>query len=191
MRPVARLLSLTTRASLAVGCLATLLMMLHVSADIAARQLTSWRVPATLETVTYVYMVLIAFLPLAMVQAKRQQIVVELFTELLPPRVLALLDGVVGVVGCVFIAGVTWFSAKLAWNQTLIWEAAPSMTAPVPIWPVRWMLVLGWALLALHLAVQTAAYLAQAATGRAPAFLKTYGADYEEPLPAAAAGQGT
>ena len=170
MRVLGRALALTTSASLALGCLATFLMMLHVSADIIARQLTSWRVPATLESVTYIYMVMIAFLPLAMVQARRQQIVVELFTELLPPRLTALLDGVVGLIGCAFLAGVTWYSAGLAWKQTLIWEAAPSMAAPVPIWPVRWMLVLGWALVTIHLLLQSAAHLVTAVTGRSPVF---------------------
>lgn len=175
-----RLLTLLTSASLALGCLATLLMMLHVSADIVARQLTSWRVPATLETVTYVYMVMIAFLPLATVQARRQQIAVELFAELLPPRVIACLDAVVGLIGGVFVIGLTWFSTKLAWEQTLIWEAAPSMSSPVPIWPVRWMLVLGWLLVCLHLLLQSWINAVAALTGRPAAFGP--GADDDAPL---------
>lgn len=166
MRSAARLLSFTTHASLVLGCVATLLMMLHVCADIVARQFTIWRVPGTLETVTYVYMVMIAFLPLAMVQARRQQISVELFVELIPPRVLALLDGVVGLIGTGFLMVMTWFSLGLAWSQTLIWEAAPSMTAPVPIWPIRWLLVLSWTLVCIHLAVQTIESLTLAWSGR-------------------------
>lgn len=166
MRAAARLLSFTTHASLVLGCVATFLMMLHVCADVLTRQFTTWRVPGTLETVTYVYMVVIAFLPLAMVQARRQQISVELFVELIPPRMLALLDGLVGLVGTVFLIVMTWFSLRLAWSQTQIWEAAPSMTAPVPIWPVRWLLSLSWILVCIHLAVQTVESLTHAWTGR-------------------------
>jgi len=170
MHKAHRILNILDMATLTLGCMAVLLMMLHVSADIVARQVTSWRVPATLETVTYIYMVMIAFLPLAAVQARRQQIAVELFAELLPARVIFFTDALVGLIGGLFVLGLAWFSTALAWEQTLIREAAPSMASPVPIWPVRWMLVLAWVLVSLHLLIQAGMNLRAALTGRAAEF---------------------
>jgi TRAP-type C4-dicarboxylate transport system permease small subunit len=166
MNFLARLLKPLSTGTLALGCTATLLMMLHVVADVVARVVFKIPLGGTLETVTYIYMVAVVFLPLAMVQRKRQQIIVELFSQVLPPRVLALLDGVVGALACVFMVALAWYSAHEAWAQTLIRETAPSPTNPVPIWPARWMVVVGAALVALYLAIQAADDLCMAATGR-------------------------
>jgi TRAP-type C4-dicarboxylate transport system permease small subunit len=160
-----RLLNPLSTATLALGCTATLLMMLHVVVDVTARVVFKSPVGGTLETVTYIYMVAVVFLPLAMVQRKRQQIIVELFSQMLPPRVLALLDGVVAAVACVFMLALTWYSGHEAWAQTLIRETAPSAQNPVPIWPARWMVVAGGALVACYLAIQSAADLRLAFTG--------------------------
>lgn len=160
-----RLLDQATDVSMALGCLATLLMMLHVAGDVTLRLLLRQPIPGTLETVTYVYMVAVVFLPLAMVQRRRQQIVVELFTHAVPPRLLAVLDGCVGLLGAVFMAAVTWFSGKEAWAQTLIRETAPSMMNPVPIWPARWFVVVGAGLVGLYLLMHAIDDLRLAAAG--------------------------
>ena len=166
MKFLLRLLDPLSAATLALGCTATLLMMLHVVVDVAARVGLRQPIGGTLETVTYIYMVAVVFLPLAMVQRRRQQIIVELFTQLLPPRALALLDGAVAAVACVFMVALAWYSGHEAWAHTLIRETAPSATNPVPIWPARWMVVAGAALVSLYLALQSAADLTLAITGR-------------------------
>lgn len=166
MNVLVRLLNPLSTAALALGCAATLLMMLHVVVDVTARVVFKRPIGGTLETVTYIYMVAVVFLPLAMVQRRRQQIIVELFTQLLPPRVLALLDGVVAAVACVFMLALAYYSGQEAWAQTLIRETAPSPTNPVPIWPARWMVVVGAGLVAAYLAIQSAADLRLAFTGK-------------------------
>ena len=166
MNLLVRLLKPLSTGTLVLGCVATLLMMLHVVADVIARVVFKVALGGTLETVTYIYMVAVVFLPLAMVQRRRQQIIVELFSQVLPPRVLALLDGIVGTLACLFMVALAWFSAHEAWAQTLIRETAPSPTNPVPIWPARWMVVAGAALVALYLAIQSVDDLCMAATGR-------------------------
>jgi len=156
--------------TLAIGCAATLLMMLHVSLDVFTRLVIKYPIGGTLETVTYIYMVAVVFLPLAMVQRRRQQIIVEIFSQMLSRRTLALLDGIVAVIGCVFMLAMAWFSAHEAWAATLIRETAPSTHNAVPIWPARWMVVVGAGLAALYLAVQATADLTLAATGCRAAF---------------------
>lgn len=165
MNALVRLLNPLSTATLALGCLATLLMMLHVVVDVTARVVFRQPIGGTLETVTYLYMVAVVFLPLAMVQRRRQQIIVELFTQVLPPRVLALLDSAVAALACLFMLALTWYSGHEAWAQTLIRETAPSASNPVPIWPARWMVVVGAALVSLYLAIQSAADLRFAFTG--------------------------
>ena len=170
MKLLLRILNPASSLTLAVGCMATLFMMLHVSLDVIARLVFKYPIGGTLETVTYIYMVAVVFLPLAMVQRRRQQIIVEIFSQMLPKRALALLDGFVAVIGCVFMLALTWFSAHEAWASTLIRETAPSTQNAVPIWPARWMVVIGAGLVALYLALQAAADLSLAATGRRAAF---------------------
>lgn len=149
-----------------MGCIATLLMMMHVSVDVLGRLIFKYPIPGTLEVVTYLYMVAVVFLPLAMVQRTRQQIIVELFSQLLPKRTLALLDGSMGLLGFGFMLLLTWFSGHDAYAQTLIRETAPSELNPVPIWPARWFVTMGAALAACYLAVQAAQDLRYAVTGK-------------------------
>lgn len=168
--PSPRILEKAAAALLAVGCLMTLLMMVHVSLDVSGRLVFSAPLGGTLETVTYIYMVGCVFLPLTMVQRRRQQIIVEVFSQVLPPRALALLDGLVGIAGVGFMLAIAWFSGGEAWLQTLSREVAPSTQHPVPIWPARWLVPLGAAGVALTLAVQTAADLLFAVRGVPAAF---------------------
>lgn len=155
---------------LALGCLATLLMMLHVCADVIGRLLFRHPIGGTLEVVTYIYMVAVVFLPMAVVQSKRQHLIVELFSQVFPKRVLAGLDGVVALLACVFMIALAWYSGHDALAQTLIRETAPSELNPVPIWPARWMVTAAAALSALYLGLQAFADLLLATTGTAPSF---------------------
>lgn len=165
-----RLLNLLSSLALAVGCIATLLMMIHVSVAVVGRLVFHEAVGGTLETVTYIYMVAVVFLPLAAVQRRREQIIVEVFSHMLPKRQLAVLDGLVGILGCAFMLTLTWFSAHEAWAQTMIRETAPSTANPVPIWPARWLVVLGSGLTAIYLGVQTVIDLTLAISGRVARF---------------------
>jgi TRAP-type C4-dicarboxylate transport system permease small subunit len=69
-----------------VGAIGVLLMMLHVGADIASRNIFGRPIPATNEIVSRYYMVLIAFLPLAWVEQRRRSMVsVEVLDSVLGP----------------------------------------------------------------------------------------------------------
>lgn len=160
MHTLNRWLARVAIASLAIGCLATLAMMLHVTLDVIGRVSGLWRVQGALETVTFIYMVAVVFLPLALVQAERRQIVVDLFAQMLPRRLAAFLDGLMGLLGAAFMLAFAWYGAEEALQQTLIFETAPSTTSPVPIWPARWMVVLAGAPVALYLFLQAIRNLA-------------------------------
>lgn len=169
MRAALQLMNPVSSWTLALGCAAIFIMMLHVALDVVARLLFRQPIGGTLETVMYIYMVAIVFMPLAMVQRRRAQIIVEIFTQVLAPRKLALLDGIVAIIGCAFMVTMAWYSGHEAWAQTLIRETAPSTLNAIPIWPARWLVVIGAALVAVYLAVQAAADLHLAVRGqRAP-----------------------
>lgn len=166
MNSITRLLRWLSTLTMALGCAATLLMMAHVSADVLGRLLFRRPIQGTLEVVTYLYMVAVVFLPLPMVQRMRQQIIVELFSQIFPKRVLAALDGSMAVICFAFMVLLTWYSGHDAWAQTLIRETAPSELNPVPIWPARWFVTIGAALAACYLAIQAVHDLGFAISGR-------------------------
>ena len=61
-----RLLARTTSLATLIAGIAIALMMLHVSLDVAFRYLLGAPLPGTLTIVTYYYMVIAAFVPLAL-----------------------------------------------------------------------------------------------------------------------------
>ena len=69
-----------------LGAVGVLAMMVHVCADVLSRTLTGASLPATVEIVSYYYMVLVAFLPLAWVERRNAMISVEFIVFLLTPR---------------------------------------------------------------------------------------------------------
>lgn len=159
-----------SRVLLVLGCCATLLMMAHVAIDVVAKLLFGKPIVGTLEMVTHYYMVAVVFLPLAMVQARRAQITVEVFTHKLPPRVTAALDGVVGFAGFAFLGVLAWMSGAEALSQTQLREEALSSHFPIEIWPARWLVVVGAALVALNMLAQAIADVLFAVAGKPTAF---------------------
>jgi TRAP-type C4-dicarboxylate transport system permease small subunit len=147
------------------GCAVTLAMMLHVTADVLGKVLFNHPINGTLEVVTYYYMVGCVFLPLAMVQRKRAQIVVEVFTHLLPRRALLYLDGVVSLVSAGFAGLLTYHGALHATAKTQLREVIPSPQLYLEIWPARWFVVLGTGAVTLYLVVQAVRDLLEATRG--------------------------
>lgn len=161
-----RLLGLMSDLLLWAACGMTFVMMAHIAVDVVSKVFFGHSLIGTLETVTFIYMVGCVFLPLAMVQRRRAQIVVEVFTHSLPPRVLAAIDGAVAVVGCLFIALLTYEAGYEAWRQTLRLERTVTTHVSVPVWPSRWFLVPALAAVAVYLALQATADLIFAITGQ-------------------------
>ena len=89
-------------------------MMVHVCADVISRVLTGASLPATVEVVSYYYMVLVAFLPLAWVERKGGMISVELLEFVMTPTMRRISDALIAIVGsCIYavMAFATWQTA--------------------------------------------------------------------------------
>ncbi len=79
-----RFLSMVTNLMTVIGGLAIALMMLHITLDVASRYLLNSPIPGTISIVSYYYMVIAVFIPLAFAEQKGAHISVELVTARLP-----------------------------------------------------------------------------------------------------------
>lgn len=137
------------RVLIVIGCIAVGLMMLHISADVAARLLLNAPIDGTLETIEYYYMVMVVFLPFGYVTRGEGQIIVELFTRAMAPRSLARLEVLVGLVTLVFMGLFTWNTADEAVTKTLLGEFREMGDKSYVVWPSRWILPAGCAVMML------------------------------------------
>jgi len=138
----------------ALGAVCALLMMLHVTADVVGRYAFNHPVHATLEVVEYIYMVCLAFLPIALVQVDREHLVIELFirdAHGLPGRLATLLSSVIALLICGLIAEKT---IEIAIEKTRITEVVYLVDSLLPVWWVRWVIAAAFTLCTLILLLQ-------------------------------------
>lgn len=150
MKILRKIIEAPTNFLLFIACMATVLMMLHCMADIAGKYLFNAPVKGTLEIVSFYYMVIGVFFPLAYISRKRAHIVVELFTNGLSPRRLAVLNGIVGLVSFAFMSVFAWKTIEEAIRRTEageVWETGYQVLA---LWPSRWILAIGCTAMALY-----------------------------------------
>lgn len=125
------------------GGVALFAMMLHICADVISRQLLGRPVTGTLEFVTYVYMLSVVFLPLAVTQEERAHVLVELFMQRLSPRAIARVDAFVNLFCAAYVSLLTWFSTLEAIRSTRRNEVITLYAFDMPLWPTRWLLTAG------------------------------------------------
>ncbi|MFP4570951.1 TRAP transporter small permease [Rhodosalinus sp.] len=149
MFTIGRSLSFLAKSSSMIGAICVILMMLHVTADVAGRYLFNTPVPGTIVVVANYYMVMVLFLALGVAEEKRAHISVEFVTDLMPPRAQAgfsLLSGLltVGVMIVMMIGGLTE-----AVKKTDIGATMEQGSQRIEIWQSYWLVPLGAALMAV------------------------------------------
>lgn len=143
-----------SKALLVCAGIAMTAMMLHICADVVARYLFNKPFTGTLEIVAWYYMVACVFLPVAYVQARRQHLMVEVFTLGLNKRQTAILDAVVALLSLAYVALLTWLVFNAAVGATAKWEIKDVTFFDLPVWPVRWFLPLSFGLMSIVLILQ-------------------------------------
>lgn len=141
------------RASNALGVcagIALVLMMLHITAEVVARYIFSAPLHGTVEIVSTWYMVAVVFLPLALIERLNGHIVVELLSRHFSRRAQQILIAVVAVVSALFFAAFAWQTWGDALSKYEIGEQALG-TVAVTVWPTRFFVPIGCALIALVL----------------------------------------
>lgn len=121
---------------------ALLIMMLHIAGDVLFKYAFNQPIVATLEIVTWYYMVATVFLPIVYIQIHKKHLMVELFTINWPPRRLAVLEGCVGILGAVYVGTLAVLTCGHALDQTIAGEIQDATFFDLPVWPSRWMLPL-------------------------------------------------
>jgi TRAP-type C4-dicarboxylate transport system permease small subunit len=136
-------------AVLLVGGLGMLIAMFLGTGDVIGTQFFGWPLHGAKE-ITESTMVLIVFGALAYAQIRRAHIRVELIYSHMTPRVQAAMDVVADLAGLVFFGFLAWqctIEAILSWQ---VGEAADGLLR-FPLYPARWILVAGTAMLMLRL----------------------------------------
>ncbi|QDY70648.1 TRAP transporter small permease [Qingshengfaniella alkalisoli] len=126
------------------AAVALILMMLHVTLDVAARATGTVNLIGTLEIVSYYYMILLVMLPMGYVELKHEHIRVDLFVQMMPNWLQFALYLLSCLLGLIFFGMMLRQSILDAWTSTTRQETIMSNFI-FYIWPSRWALPLGFA----------------------------------------------
>lgn len=149
-----------------IAGIAITLMMVHIGADIIAKTVFHQPIVATLEIVTWYYMVITIFPPVAYIQIHKKHLMVELFTRGMSRTNLAMLEGLTAILGFVYVGILFWLTLEVAIEQTASGEIQDATFFDLPVWPSRWVLPVSLGAMALILIVQAIRDLIYAITGR-------------------------
>jgi len=130
------------------GSVGIVILMLLATAGAIGRKL-GHPVPNSLEACETI-MFASVFLGMAFVALQGGHINVTLFTQRLSPRVQTIMDAGVLLLAAAVFGLLTWSSWGLAWKWFLIREVRLG-AFPWPIWPFRFLFVVGMGLIALQL----------------------------------------
>ena len=108
--------------------IALVLMMVLVFVNVALRAV--WKpILGTYEFTGFLASITITF-ALAHCAAKKGHIAITIFADMLPPRVQAILDSLVAILGTVLYAVISWQCVKYAINLYEIDEVSPATATP-------------------------------------------------------------
>lgn len=144
-------ISLIGRSVALVGGLAVALMMVHVTLDVIFRYLLNQPLAGTLTMVTYHYMVLVAFVPLAFVQRGNAHISVEVFTSLMPSALQRALALVTDLLTMAVMALLAWRGGDAAVQAMRKGLAQVQGNTEILVWPAYFAIPLGAGLMTLVL----------------------------------------
>jgi len=150
MQRLERALDMLTDVLTLVSGIAISLMAIHIVADITGRYLFRAPLPGTVEFVSRYYMVVLVFLPLALVQRRDGHFVAGLFTDHLTPPIKRRLIAVTQVAMAVVAALLAWRGVTAAEYATHTGEQVQAAEFVVMTWPGRWLVPLGLGLMALQ-----------------------------------------
>lgn len=141
-----RLIGATASGGLYAGGAAIVLMAVHITTDVLGKWLLNTPIPGTLELVAYYYMVACTFLPLALVQQRRENITADLASAFLGGRANRHLLRFSDVLTAVFFLLAGAAALHHAWRRTLDGETVDATFAELYLWPSRWFVVFGFVL---------------------------------------------
>lgn len=137
-----------SRILMLIASIGLILMMVQTVIDVIADNFFGKPIAGNLEIISVYHMVLVVFLPIAMVEWKHENIQVDLF-YLMMPTWLKRLSLAFGYLICVIffaiLARQTWIDAVGSWRKNELMMAA----VYVLVWPAKFILPIGFGAIAL------------------------------------------
>ncbi|MEO4042166.1 TRAP transporter small permease [Hoeflea sp. CAU 1731] len=118
-------------------------MALHIVADVGMKYVFHAPIVGTLEVVSHYYMIFVTFMPLAMIEWKRESIVVDVFYKTFPRWLRMASTAITFALVIGVYCALTYSSLLAALHATEIGEIAMGSAMTV-IWPSRWALPIGF-----------------------------------------------
>ena len=150
MGRLTRALDALTHILVVISGIAISLMAVHIAADVAGRYLFRAPLPGTVEFVARYYMVILVFLPLALVQRRDGHFVAGLFTDHLPGPTRRRLIGVTHLTMAVVAGLLAWCGIAAAEHAMRTGEQVQPGLFIIYTWYGRWLVPLGLGLMALQ-----------------------------------------
>jgi TRAP-type C4-dicarboxylate transport system permease small subunit len=173
---IGRILGWLTDALAFASCVAVVLMMLHITLDVALRWV-GYPIPATVTIVPHYYMLPIVFFPLALTERNDAHITVEILVQMLSrywQRVLAVLSWVVSAV----VFGMLFYQTSLdALDKMRVGTFMMEVDWKIPIWASYFFLPVGFGLAIVVLIYR----IAVVTTGRKSGLGETQHQAFQDP----------
>ncbi|MCG8382841.1 MAG: TRAP transporter small permease [Gammaproteobacteria bacterium] len=151
-----------------IGGAAMLLMMVQITADVFMKHFFDQPITGTLEVVSFYYMTGIIFLPFAYIQLKRGHIVVELIAQKMTPKGQLISQCFTDILLLIFLLLYVSSSYEMAVFKMGFDEAVEIAEDDFSIWPARWFLPLGGAIMIVVVILQLLRNLPYLFNGRLP-----------------------
>jgi TRAP-type C4-dicarboxylate transport system permease small subunit len=118
-------------------------MTLQIGLVAVSRTLFGIAFDGSVEIAKFYYMVALSVLALGAVQAQREHVMVEVFTQWMSPRSTAVLDWCALVFTTIYASVLTWGCLVAAIDAFESSEAYRLYAYDLTIWPSRWVLAIG------------------------------------------------
>lgn len=124
---------------LIVAALAVLALLLTISLDVILRATVNAPFSATIEIVSFYYMIPIVFFPIMFLEVSDGHIETDLFFRLFPQRMKQFSYAIAGILTIGIYSLLTYVTLKQAISSTQAREVSMGVSL-LPIWPARWVL---------------------------------------------------
>lgn len=148
-KAIENVITWAAKLSFFVGGIAMILMMFHIAGEVVARSVFNSGLPGTLAITSEWYMIMIVYMPLALLMMRGQHISVDLFTHNLTAKVQHWLTALTGFGALVFFYYWADASLALALKKTKRMSFLDSGLLQIPTWPVYWLCFIAILLLVL------------------------------------------
>ncbi|WP_288943755.1 TRAP transporter small permease [uncultured Roseovarius sp.] len=162
MHRIFKFLTGTSRVTEIVGGIVLIVMMLHITCDVIAKFLFQQPLPATTTFVSNYYMVIVAFLPLALTERNDGHISVEVLTVHFPATVQKGLEMVAMAFSAAVFSAMAYQSWLAANKSYAVGTFEVELGKKLITWPARYILPLACALIVIVLVAKIVGRFANA-----------------------------